>query len=159
MKMKRIFSGTAALLLMCVSSILPTCDLSCGFSAFQSDCHSPRMVTADSDGSDMNVAGMVMPEPAGDSAADQPEVSSVSPEMPAHAALMEMGSCVRQSCAQAPGLVSISLHSAAAQLERGSSPNGFGSLDLPKIAFHDARDGVSPPDRVLHVYLAMSLRI
>jgi hypothetical protein len=158
-KIKRIFVGTAALLLMCVSSILPACDLSCGFSAFQSDCHSPRMADAESGTSDMTMAGMTMPESASDNPADQPVVSSGPQEAPAHAALVDMGACAHQSCAPAPGLLSISIHSAAAQFETISAATGFSGMELSKIVFHDARDDVSPPDRAIHLSLDVSLRI
>jgi hypothetical protein len=157
-KIKRIFVGTAALLLMCVSSILPACDLSCGFSAFQSDCHSPR-AAAEWDASNMTMAGMSMPESASESPADQPVVSSVPQEAPAHAALLDTGACAHQSCAPAPGLVSISIHSAAAQFETISAAPGFSGMELSKIVFHDTRDEVSPPDRAIHLSLDVSLRI
>jgi hypothetical protein len=158
-KIKRIFVGTMAVLLMCVSSLLPACDLACGFSVFQSDCHSPQMATGESDASDMRIAGMTMPESAGDSPANEPVVSSVAQEMPAHAVLVDMGACARQSCAQAPGLVSISIHSAALQFERIPAVPGFSGTELPKIVFHDARDDISPPDRAVHLSLDVSLRI
>jgi hypothetical protein len=144
---------------MCVSSILPACDLSCGFSAFQSDCHSPRVVAAESGASDMTMAGMTMPESASDSPADRPVVSSDPQPMPAHAALVDMGACTRQSCAPAPGLVSISIHSTAAQFETISAATGFSGMELPKIVLHDDRDEVSPPDRAIHLSLDVSLRI
>jgi len=107
----------------------------------------------------MAMAFMTMPESAGDSPADQPVVSSVPQQMPAHAALVEMGACARQSCAQAPGVVSISIHSAAAQFEKISAVPGFPGMKLPKSVFHDARDDVSPPDRAVHLSLDVSLRI
>jgi hypothetical protein len=117
------------------------------------------MAAAESDASDMTMAGMTMPESTGDGLADQPVISSVPQEMPAHAALVEMGACARQSCAQAPGLVSISIHSAAAQFEKISAVPGFPGMKLPKIVFHDARDDISPPNRAVHVSLDVSLRI
>jgi hypothetical protein len=159
LKIKRIFVSTLGLLLMCVSAILPACDLSCEFSAFESDCHSPRMAAADSDSSDMSMAGMTMPESAGDAAADQVAVSSSSHQMPAHAALLDMGACARQSCAQVPGLLSISIRSAATQFERISAVSGFSRMDLAQIAFRDAQDDISTPDRALHLSLNVSLRI
>ena len=158
-KIKRIFVGTIAVLLMCVSSLLPACDLSCGFSAFRSDCHSMRMVDRASDPSDMTMAGMTMPESTGDSSSDQPGVSSVPQEMPAHTAFLEMGACARQSCAQAPGLLSSSIHFTAAQFERISAVSGFSGMELPKIVFPDARDDISPPDRANRRSLDVSLRI
>jgi hypothetical protein len=117
------------------------------------------MATEESGASDMTMAGMTMPESAGDRPADQPAVSSISQEMPAHAALVEMGACERQSCAQAPGVVSISIHSAAAQFEKISAEIGFPGMKLTKIVFHDARDDISPPDRAVHISLDVSLRI
>ena len=159
MKIKPIFVSTVAVLLMCVSSLLPACDLSCGFSLFRSDCHSPRMAAAESDAPDMTMAGVTMPESDGDSPTNQPLVSSVPQEMPAHAALVEMGACARQSCAEASGLVSSSIHSAATQFERISAVTAFSGVELPKIIFHDARDDISPPDRAVHLSLDVSLRI
>ena len=159
MKIKRIFVGTIAVLVMCVSSLLPACDLSCGFSPFRSDCHSPQMATGESDASDMSMDGMTMPESAVDSPADQSVVSSISQEMSAHEAFVEMGACERQSCAQAPGIVSISIHSAAAQFEKISAVIGFPGMKLPKIVSHDARDDISPPNRAVRISLDVSLRI
>jgi len=159
MKIKRIFVGTIAVLLMCVSSLLPACDLSCGFSSFRSDCHSPQMATEESDASDMSMDGMTMPESAVDNPANQPGISAAQQELPAHAALVEMGACERQSCAQAPGIVSISIHSAAAQFEKISAVIGFPGMELTKIVFHDARDDISPPNRAVHISLDVSLRI
>src|SRR5258706_15549776 len=144
---------------MCVSSLLPACDLSCGFSPFRSDCHSPQMATEESDASDMSMDGMTMPESAGDSPADQSVVSSAPQEMSAHAGLVEMGACERQSCAQAPGVVSISIHSAATQFEKISAVPGFPGMELPKIVFHDARDDISPPDRAVRLSLDVSVLI
>jgi len=158
-KIQRIFVGTIAVLLMCVSSLFPACDLSCGFSPFRSDCHSPQMATGESDASDMSMDGMTMPESAGDNRANQPGISAAQQEMPAHAALVEMRACARQSCAQAPGFVSTSIHSAATQFERISVANGFSEINPPKIVFHDARDDISRPDRALHLSLNVSLRI
>jgi hypothetical protein len=117
------------------------------------------MATEESDASDMTMAGMTMPESAGDRPADQPVVSSVPQQMPAHAALVEMGACERQSCAQAPGIVSISIRSAAAQFEKISAVPGFPDMQLPKSVFLDARDDISPPDRAVHLSLDVSLRI
>jgi len=117
------------------------------------------MASEESDASDMSMDGMTMPESAGDSPADQSVVSSISQEMPAHAALVEMGACARQSCAPAPVLVSSSIHSAAAQFERISAVTGFLGMELLKIVFHDARDDISPPDRAVHLSLDVSLRI
>jgi len=117
------------------------------------------MATGESDASDMSMDGMTMPESAVDRPADQPVVSSVPQQMPAHAALVEMGACVRQSCAQAPGIVSISIHSAAAQFEKISAVPGFPGMKLPKIVSHDARDDISPPNRAVRISLDVSLRI
>jgi hypothetical protein len=107
----------------------------------------------------MTMAGMTMPESTGDVRANQAVASSVPQEMPAHAALVEMGACARQSCAQAPGVVSTSIHSVAAQFEKISAVPGFPGMELPKIICHDARDDISPPDRAVHLSLGVSLRI
>ena|ERR1700737_1994619 len=157
--MKRIFVGTVALLLMCVSSLLPVCDLSCGFSVFKSDCHSPQIASAESDDPEMAMASMTIPESASDTPANQPVVSSVPQKMPAHAALVDMGACTRQSCDQAPGLVSISIHSAATQFDRISAVTGFSRTAVPNIVFHDDRDDISPPEYAVHLSLDVSLRI
>jgi hypothetical protein len=156
---RKAFSAILIVSLFVVSSWASACDLSCGFSAFRADCHSQQMATGESDASDMTMAGMTMPESTDNRSADQAAVSSVPQETPAHAALVEMGTCERQSCAQAPGLVSISIHSAAAQFEKISAVIGFPGMELTKIVFHDARDDISPPDRAVHVSLDVSLRI
>jgi hypothetical protein len=158
-KLKRILVGTLAALLLCVSSLLPACDLSCGFLLFRSDCHSSQIAAAESDASEMAMAGMTMPESASDSLAHQSVVPPVPQKMPAHAALAEMGACARQSCDQAPGLVTILIHSAATQFEKISGVTGFSGMERPKIVFHDARDDISPPDRAVHLSLDVSLRI
>jgi len=157
--MKRIFVGTVAQLLVCVSSLLPACDLSCGFSVFKSDCHSPQIAPPESDHPEMAMAGMTMPESASDTPANQPVVSPVRQQMPAHAALVDMGACTRQSCDQAPGLVSISIHSAATQFDRISAVTGFSGTSVPNIVFRDDRDDISPPDHALQLFLDVSLRI
>jgi hypothetical protein len=158
-KIKRIFGGTVAALLMCVSSLSAACDLSCGFSLFRSDCHSPQMAASESSPPDMTMAGMTMPESAGDSPANQQVVSSAPQRMPAHAVLVEMGACTRQSCDRAQVLASRSNHSMATQFGIISTVAGFSDLDRPQIVFHNARDDISPLNPVVHRPLDVSLRI
>jgi len=80
---------------MCVSSLLPACrsflrilPVSIGLPLAANGCRGVRRFRYDQ-------AGMTMPESAGESPADQAVVSSISQEMPAHAALVENGRCAR----------------------------------------------------------------
>ena len=159
LKIRRIFVGTLAAIVLCVSSMAAACDLSCGFSVFRSDCHSPRSATTQSDSLDMTMAGMTMPEPAADRPAKQPMVSSAPQRVPAHAALVEMGACGRQSCDPAQVLSSGTNHWSALQFEKNLPSAAVSSPDLPYIVFRDARDDIPPPDRAVYLLLDVSLRI
>ena len=157
-KIRRILAGILVALVLCVSSVAAACDLSCGFAAFQPDCHS-SMAAADSASADMTMAGMTMTQAAVGGPVNAPAALSAPQSMPAHAALVEMGACARQSCDQAPVLAARSNHSTATQFEK-TMPLAADCLAGPRsISFHVARDDVSAPDRALRPLLDVSLRI
>src|SRR5260370_522472 len=68
---KRIFAGSLAVLLLCVSSFAAACDPSCGFAQFQSECHSPQTAPKKSVSPEMTMAGMTVPEMRGGSSTNQ----------------------------------------------------------------------------------------
>ena len=159
MKIRRIFAGTLAALLLCVSSFAAACDLSCGFALFRSDCHSPQMTADESQRHEMAMAGMAMPETAGGSSTNQPMVSSAPQAMPGHAVLTDMGACMRQSCEQAQALASKANHSTAGQFETVSTIAGFSHTENLRAAFHEARGRIAPLTPIVHSPLDVSLRL
>jgi len=148
-----------AALLLFVSSLAAACDLSCGFALFRSDCHSPQMAADESLRPEMAMAGMAMPEMAGDSSANQPMLSSAPQSMAGHAVLADMGACMRQSCDQAQALASKANHSTAGRFETVSIIAGFFHTENLRAAFHEARGGISPLTPIVHSPLDVSLRI
>ena len=108
---------------------------------------------------EMAMAGMAMPETAGDSSTNQPMVSSALQSMPGHAVLAEMGACMRQSCDQAQALASKANHSTAGQFETVSTIAGFFQTENLRTAFHEARGGIAPLTPIVHVPLDVSLRL
>ena len=151
--------GLLTALLLCVSSLAAACDLSCGFALFRSDCHSPQMAAGESGPSGMTMAGMAMPEVAGDISTDQQVVSPAPQAMPTHAVLVDMGACERQSCDQAQALASKANHSAATQFETISTVAGFSHIDSLRASFHEARGDIAPLSPVGHSPLSVNLRI
>ena len=158
-QIKRIFAGSLTALLLCVSSWAAACDLSCGFAQLQSDCHSSQMAAKESGAPEIAMAGMAMPEMAGADSMSQQMFSSTSQTMPAHAALVDMGACERQSCDQAQALAAKGNHSASAQLEMIWAVAGFRRIHSAQIAFHDARDDLAPLSPAIHDSLSVNLRI
>jgi hypothetical protein len=158
-KNRRIFAGILAALLLCVSSLAAACDLSCGFALFRSDCHSPQMAAEESQRPEMAMAGMAMPEMAGDSSTNQPMLSSAPKSMPGHAVLAEMGACMRQSCDQAQTLASKANHSTAGQFETVSTVSSFSHMENLRAAFHEVRGGIAPHLPRVQTQLDVSLRI
>ena len=159
MKIRRIFAGSLAALLLCVSSLAAACDLSCGFALFRSDCHSPQMAAEESRPAEMTMAGMTMPEGAEAGSADQQTVSPSPRTMTAHTVLADMGACERQACNQAQALASKINRSTAAEFETISTVTGFSHRDSLRAAFHEARGCVAPLSPVGHFPLDVSLRI
>jgi hypothetical protein len=157
--MRRILAGTLAALLLCVSSLAAACDLSCGFALFQSDCHSPQMAGEESERPEMAMAGVAMPEMAGDSSTNHLMVSSGPQSMPRHAVLAEMGACIRQPCEQAQTVASKTNHSAAGQFETVSTVSSFSRMESLRAAFQEARGGIAPRLRSVQTPLDVSLRI
>ncbi len=100
---------------------------------------------------EMAMAGMAMPETAGDSSTNQPMVSSALQSMPGHAVLAEMGACMRQSCDQAQALASKANHSTAGQFETVSTIAGFFQTENLRAAFHEARGGIAPLTPIVRI--------
>jgi hypothetical protein len=158
-KIRRISAGSLVVLLLCVSSYAAACDLSCGFALFRSDCHSPEMAAADSGASDMRMAGMKMPEIAGEGFTNQRIVSAASPAIPTHALLADMGLCERQSCDQAQALASKADHYTAAQFDTISTVAESPYTESLRITFHESRDDSPPFSPFVYGPLDVSLRI
>ncbi len=158
-KIRRIFAGTLAALLLCVSSLAAACDLSCGFALFRSDCHSPQTAAEKSQRPEMAMTGMAGPEMAGDSATNQPMVSSAPQSMPGHAVLADMGACMRQSCDQAQALAFKANRSTAAQFETVSTTSELSLTESFRNAFHEARGDIAPHLPGVQPPLDVSLRI
>ena len=154
MKSRRIFAGTLAALLLCVSSFAAACDLSCGFALFRSDCHSPEMAATDSGASDMTMA-----ERADENSTEQQIVSSPDQAMPAHAVLADMGACERQSCDQAQALASKADHSTAAQFDTISTHAESLSMESLQTALYETRDDIPLFSPFVDSLLDVSLRI
>jgi hypothetical protein len=158
-KIRCIFAGTLAALLLCVSSMAAACDLSCGFALFRSDCHSPQIAADQSQRPEMAMAGTAMPEMAGDSSTNRPIVSSAPQSMPGHAVLADMGACARQSCDQAQALASKANRSTAAQFETVSTTTEFSLTESFRIAFQEAGGDIAPHLPGVQTPLDVSLRI
>jgi len=148
-----------AALLLCVSSLAAACDLSCGFALFRSDCHSPQMAADESLRPEMAMAGMAMPEMAGDSSANQPMLSSAPQSMAGHAVLADMGACMRRSCDQAQALASKANHSTAGRFETVSTVSSFSHMESLPAAFHEVRGGIARFTPIVRIPLDVSLRI
>jgi hypothetical protein len=117
------------------------------------------MAAEESQRPEMAMAGMAMPETAGDSSTNQPMVSSPPQAMPGHAVLTDMGACMRQSCDQAQALASKANHSTAGQFETVSTISGFFQTENLRAAFHEARGAIAPLTPIVHVPLDVSLRL
>src|SRR5882672_8399980 len=152
MMIRRIFVGSIAMMLLLASSLAAACDLSCGFVSMKSDCHAQQPEPQDSLSGGMNMngmsmngmrmAGMTMPEMSGGDSVNQQMVSASSRTMPFHAAVVDMGTCERQSCDQAPVLAAKANHPAAAQSDAVCVHTGFPQIDSLQNTSHDARDGL-----------------
>ena len=158
-KFRRIFAGSLVMLLMYVSSLAAACDLSCGFSLFRSDCHSPEIASADSGPSDITMVAMTMPEMAGENSTERQISSSPKQAMPPHAALADLGACERQSCDQAQALPSKADHSTAAQFDTISTVAESSCMESLRIACPESRDGSPPFSAFVYSPLDVSLRI
>ena len=159
MMIRRIFAGSIVALLLSVSSLAAACDLSCAFARANSDCHSREMKAQRSAPADMTMAGMTMPKMSGDYSMNQQMVSAPPRTMPLHAAVVDMGTCERQSCDQAPVLGVKANHPTAAKSDAVFAHNGFPRIAGPQTAFHDARDGLARLGPIVHAPLIVSLRI
>jgi hypothetical protein len=158
-KTRRVFASTLVALLLCVSSLAAACDLSCGFALFRSDCHSLQIAADETQRAGMTMAGMAMPEMAGQSSTNQRLASSAPQAMPIHAVLADMGACERQSCDQTQVLASKANHTTAAQFETVSAAAGFFHVGSLQAALHEARDGIVPLSPVVHGSLDVRLRL
>src|SRR4029077_17014783 len=107
--LKSILASSIVTLMLSVSAFGTACELACGFAPKNSDCHTEQAQAQDSPTtmkmSDMDVPGMGMPDMAGRSSNSLEMVSSARREDPAHATLVDMNSCERQSCDQAQATV------------------------------------------------------
>jgi hypothetical protein len=164
MMTRRIFAGSIAVILLSVSSLAAACDLSCGFVSMKSDCHAQQTEPQESSSGDMNMngmsmAGMTMPTMSGGDSMNQQMVSAPSRTLPFHAAVVDMGTCERQSCDQSPVLAVKANHPAAAKSDVACAIIGFPRRVSLQVAFHDARDGLTRLDQIVHAPLRVTLRV
>src|ERR1700688_5031749 len=129
MMIRRIFLGSIVRLLLSVSSLAAACDLSCAFASMTSDCHAKQTEAQNSPSGQMKMDGMAMPEMSGGDSMNQQMVSGPSRSMPLHATFVDMGTCERQSCDQAPVLDVRANHPTAAK-----SDAVFAHIGFPRIA-------------------------
>ncbi len=162
MRMRHIVAGLIVALLLSASSLSAACDLSCAFASLNSDCHSRQMKTTPSASNEMkmggmDMAGMAMPEIAGDSG--RQTVSADSPARGAHPSIGEMGPCEKQSCDGSSAVLSVTVRNFDSHFHFTFAvteiPLAHAALEL----FHGARDGIE----VLRVHdtspQSLSLRI
>ena len=159
--MNRIFAGTLVALMLCVSSLGVACDLSCGFPTDGSNCHTQQAQTHDSALPNMkmgDMAGTAMPEMDDASSPHQEVISNSSHAMAAHAALIDMNACERQSCNQEQTAAQ-SNRSAVRNFDTTSPVAGFFQLNNREAIFHATWDGVALHHFEIHSPLNISLRI
>jgi hypothetical protein len=130
----------------------------------KSDCHARQADPQDSSSggmnmSDMSMAGMTMPEMSSDDSIDRQMVSAPSRTMPVHAAVVDMGTCERQSCDQAPVLAVKANHPAAAKSDAVCAFTGCLRIASLQTISHDARDDLARLAQVVHAPLSVSLRV
>jgi hypothetical protein len=103
MKMRRILAGSIVTLLLAVSALAASCDLSCAFAREYSDCHARESNPQASSDSGMDMDGMDMtgmPMPGMASGGGQSSTLGVSRKPAPHPFIGEMGPCERKSCDQ-----------------------------------------------------------
>ncbi len=164
MMIRRIFAGSVVAILLWASSLAAACDLSCAFVSISSDCHSEQTNHQDStpggmkmDG--MAMTGMTMPEMSNDDSINQQMVSAQSRQMPLHAAVVDMGTCERQTCDQTPVLAAKANHPAAATCDAVRALTGFPRIDSLRTASHDARDDLARLTPDVRGPLRVTLRV
>jgi hypothetical protein len=143
---KRIFAGSMVALLLSVASLTAACDLSCAFASMDSDCHSARTGSQDSavggmkmDG--MGMAGMTMPEMAGDEG--QQAVTAAAPSNVAHPSIGEMGPCEKQTCDNGSAVSAKTTRSVDSHSHSLLAVAGTSRADDALTIFHGARDDVA----------------
>jgi hypothetical protein len=161
---RQILSSSMVVLMLCASALGAACDLSCGFAPDRSDCHTQQAQTQDSAPTTMKMGnidmpGMAMPGMASSSSTDREMVSNRSQGMPAHAALVEMNTCARQSCDQAQTSAGQANRFAATHCDVISGIVGFSYSNTLQATFRDARDDVAPRNPEIQRPLSISLRI
>lgn len=164
MMMRRIFAGSIVALLLAVSSFAAACDLSCAFAPMKSDCHAQQTESQNSafdsvkmDG--MAMDGMTMPDMSGGDSLSQQIGFAPSRTMPIHATVVDMGTCERQSCSQAPVVTVKANHPAAARYFAVCAPAGSPQIARLQTVSHDARDDSARCGQDVHRSLSVSLRV
>jgi hypothetical protein len=152
MKMRRILAGSIATLLLAMSALAASCDLSCAFSRADADCHArdaKLQQLPDSgramDGMDM--AGMSMPEMA--AREGQPATCEISRSRAPHPSIGDMGPCERQSCGQITLVSANAIRSQAPRLRAIAVIAPPPSAIVTARRIHNARDDVAsdrPPN-------------
>jgi hypothetical protein len=151
-------------LMLCASALGAACDLSCGFAPDRSDCHTQQAQPQDLAPTtmkmgDMNMPGMATPEMASSSSTDQVIVFGASQGMPAHAALVDMNTCERQSCDQDQASAGQANRSAATHCDVICRILGFSYSRSLQATFRDARDDAAPRNPEIQRPLNISLRV
>jgi hypothetical protein len=166
MMIKRIFAGSIVALLLTVSSLAASCDLSCTFAQRQSDCHSQEAQSQSSADSsmqmkDMPMTGMSMPEAVNreHQQEDQQTVNGMPVARVGHPTIGEMGPCERQFCSDAYTFSVKSSNSCATQfhstLAVAESPCANSVLQF----IRGARDDIAFDRELYNSPLHLSLRI
>jgi hypothetical protein len=158
-KMKNIFAGSMIALMFCVPALAAACDLSCEFESNRTDCHTQQMEVQESASTTMNMDGMAMPEMAGADSGNQGAAFGGSQGMPAHAALVDMINCERQSCDQAQASAARENRPPASHFDTIWTDAGSLYVDSLQRNFHHTVDDVGPRGMEIHGPPNISLRI
>ena len=162
--MKRMFAGSIIVLLLSVSSFAMACDVSCGLSQLQSDCHSARLASQNSFSTDtkmdgMEMDGMAMPATSNDRSADLQIVLAPFPSDAHHAFVGEMGPCERQSCDQDASDISKSTRIITPQFHTLLTIVHFPQVDGLQTIFYNPREDIAVFDPNHRFPLSISLRV
>lgn len=166
-----IIAAGSVILLLAVSSLALSCELSCAFASFQMDCHSSQAPEKDSTPGAGPVAiavpmamdsmnGMDMSAMSETDGAQNSASIGASREAGRHDVFAEMGVCERQTCAPGPAEVSQVIRSIAVSFHAipVTAISSLESLAIQTVT-HDTGAGLrlgAPPSEIV---LSKTLRI
>lgn len=157
---KRAVAGSIVALLVAVTSMAASCDLSCAFGFADSDCHASALPAPDSGTSAMNMSGMDMAGMAMPGTTDGSNPSpGVSREMAAHPAIGDMGPCERQSCERSSFVATKTVRAGGARVALVLPVAHDASACAVSQILHGARDDVAHSAMPQAVSLTLVLRI